>query len=261
MQDARTWEGVRRELPEIVAPAYTADTDGSAAQILERIDAAVDATAGEEGARVASGGPSGSHAAAARAATRRVILVGYSMGGRMAALYALAHPEKLAALVLESAGLGCPTEQARESMRKRNESWAQRCERDFPAFVSWWEKLPLFASQSELPEQVRSSQREMRLSCDPDRLAAQLRLAGQQTMPLEPDLLEQMARLSLPLHYIVGTEDEKYLARAQGLPRNFVLHWVRAGHNVHSENSAEYVRILQEIAQDAAQREPREERQ
>lgn len=51
--------------------------------------------------------------------TRSVSLVGYSLGGRIAALYASRYPENVSALILESAGLGSKNDDARTARAEK----------------------------------------------------------------------------------------------------------------------------------------------
>ena len=51
--------------------------------------------------------------------TQSVSLVGYSLGGRIAALYASRYPENVSALILESAGLGPKNDDARAARAEK----------------------------------------------------------------------------------------------------------------------------------------------
>ena len=88
------------------------------------------------------------------------VLVGYSMGGRIAAETVVRYPNlPLAGLVLESAGLGPADEAARAVLAERNGAWAQRLrDEGVAAFMDWWETLPLFASQCALPAEAPPSE-------------------------------------------------------------------------------------------------------
>src|SRR5437764_5409986 len=78
------------------------------------------------------------------------VLLGYSMGGRIA-LYT-AFSGFFRALILESASPGLATPSEREERQRNDEALAELIERDgIAAFVEQWERLPLFASQQSLP--------------------------------------------------------------------------------------------------------------
>ena len=81
----------------------------------------------------------------------RAPVVGYSMGGRVALHLALGAPERVAALVLESASPGIADAAQRAARVKSDEALADDIERlGIEAFVDRWEAQPLFASQSRL---------------------------------------------------------------------------------------------------------------
>ena len=114
------------------------------------------------------------------------MLVGYSMGGRIALetvvrACAARRALPLAGLALESAGLGPAAAAEREALRLRNEGWARRVRAEgVEAFMDWWEALPLFASQRGLPDDVRARLRAQRLRNSADALSLELAGWGQQ---------------------------------------------------------------------------------
>lgn len=197
--------------------------------------------------------------------TQTVSLVGYSMGGRIAALYATRYPDKIASLVLESAGLGPSTEEERTSRAEKSaamiarldESTAANPSAPLLAFVDYWEGLPLFKTQSELDEYTKAHLREERLANDPAALRCNLEQAGQHCMD---DLRPALARLNKPLLYLVGERDVAYTEIARSLMRawaqsaassnpfeqGFVQVSVipQAGHNIHLEAPEEYACIV-----------------
>ena len=94
------------------------------------------------------------------------ILLGYSMGGRIALYTAFSHFFR--ALILESASPGLADPAERERRRHSDETLAISIERDgVAAFVEHWEQLPLFASQSNLPITTRQMLHRQRLTNRP----------------------------------------------------------------------------------------------
>lgn len=205
----------------------------SLAAVCDRIDATVRLVAEAEGAPV---------------------LVGYSMGGRLAAETLVRHPDlPLAGLVLESAGLGPADEAAREALAERNGAWAARLrEEGAAAFMDWWEELPLFATQRELSAETRAAIRVERMAHDAESLARSLEAWGAQHQASEADALAALAQLrdrGVPVRYLAGALDAKYAAvadraRAAGVPATAVPH---AGHNVHVEQPTTFREILAEF--------------
>lgn len=121
------------------------------------------------------------------------LVVGYSMGGRLALGLACRYPERVRGVVAIGARLGLD-EAARCARIGWEESLARKLEREgLPSFVEAWEKLPLFASQAALPAAKLAAQRAVRLGHDASALARCLRALGTGRMP----------RLALAPHAIV----------------------------------------------------------
>lgn len=179
------------------------------------------------------------------------VLVGYSMGGRIAAETLGRHPDlPLAALVLESAGLGPADEAARAALAERNTAWAGRLRNEgVEAFMDWWETLPLFATQRELPAETRAALRAERTSHDTEALAHSLEAWGAHRQATEAETLAALVKLrdrGIPVLYLAGSRDEKYAAvaarvRAAGLPIAIVE---GTGHNGHLEAPEAFRKIM-----------------
>jgi 2-succinyl-6-hydroxy-2,4-cyclohexadiene-1-carboxylate synthase len=133
------------------------------------------------------------------------VLVGYSLGGRLALRTALRTPERYAGLVTigATAGIDDPRERAdRAAADEKLASWMDRS--PIEDIVGVWERQPLFADQSE---SLIDAQRPGRLSHDPRELASLLRTAGQGA--LEP-VWDDLPGLDLGLLAIAGSRDERY---------------------------------------------------
>ena len=183
------------------------------------------------------------------------VLVGYSMGGRIAAETMVRHPGlPLAGLVLESAGLGPADDAARAALARRNGEWAARLrEGGVVAFMDWWEALPLFATQRELPPAARATTRADREAHDAETLARSLEAWGAHHQAAESETVAALAQMRVadrPVLYLAGSRDEKYAAlaarvRAAGLPARLVE---GAGHNVHLEKLEVFSRAVAQLA-------------
>jgi len=163
------------------------------------------------------------------------ILLGYSMGGRIA-LYT-AFSGFFRALILESASPGLADPNEREQRRLSDEALAARIEREGIArFVEYWERMPLFASQARLPQEVRRELHTQRLRNDAKGLAQSLRGVG---TGVQPGLHAQLPMLHIPVLLIAGGLDTKFctIARqmAQALPQAQLYIVPDAGHTVHVE--------------------------
>jgi 2-succinyl-6-hydroxy-2,4-cyclohexadiene-1-carboxylate synthase len=163
------------------------------------------------------------------------ILLGYSMGGRIALHTAFSGFCR--GLILESASPGIADETERAARRASDAALAARIEREgVPAFVEYWENLPLFASQRALPDAVQSAVRAQRLHNHARGLANSLRGVGTGS---QPALHDRLPRLTSPTLLIAGALDAKYAAiareMAQVIPHSEVRIVPGAGHTVHLE--------------------------
>lgn len=192
-----------------------------------------------------------------RQSARLPILVGYSMGGRIALeavlrAQAAGDPLPLGGLVLESAGLGPADDSEHEQLRRRNAEWAARMhDEGVEAFMIWWEDLPLFASQRSLPEGVRASLREGRLRNDSETLALELVGWGQHCQARKAAslaCLDGLASRGVPCAYFAGGLDRKYKAIAEEIAVAAASVEVRvfpgAGHNIHLEDPEAFAGAL-----------------
>lgn len=178
---------------------------------------------------------------------REAVLLGYSMGGRIA-LYT-AFSGFFRALILESASSGIVDLAERERRRQSDNMLARRIEdRGVEAFVDEWEQQPLFASQHNLPAEVRAALHRQRLNNRAIGLANSLRGVG---TGVQPALHEQLHALNLPVLLLAGELDEKYcrIARqmAASLPRAQVEIVPAAGHAVHLEQPVDFARLVNEF--------------
>jgi 2-succinyl-6-hydroxy-2,4-cyclohexadiene-1-carboxylate synthase len=173
-------------------------------------------------------------------------LLGYSMGGRLAMHVALAAPERITALIVESASPGIADAGERDDRRRRDEALAERIEREgIAAFVEYWEALPLFASQSLLPDATRASLRAQRLSRAPTGLANSLRGFG---AAAQAYLGDHLGGLRMPVLLITGALDATYQRHAQQMAASIadvrVASVEGAGHSVHLEQPDAFEAIV-----------------
>ena len=184
-----------------------------------------------------------------RAGVARAHVLGYSMGGRVALALALAHPDRVGALVLESASPGLAEAGERAARVAADAALAARIEREgVPAFVDYWEALPLWASQARLSAEARAALRAQRLQNTPVGLANSLRGRGTGS---QPPLWDRLGDLAAPTLLVAGCDDAKFsdLARrmAEAIPANELLLVRSAGHAVHLEQPAVFARLVRDF--------------
>lgn len=176
------------------------------------------------------------------------ILLGYSMGGRIA-LYSV-FSSYFRALILESASPGLATSEEREARRLSDEALAKRIEQEgVETFVNDWEQLPLFANQrASLPKEIQQMQREQRLKNRARGLANSLRGIG---TGVQQALHERLPELRVPTVVIAGALDTKFCKigreMAEKIPQARLEIVPEAGHTVHLEQPDRFVRLVREF--------------
>ncbi len=181
------------------------------------------------------------------------VLVGYSLGGRLALRAALRAPGSFAAVVTVGATAGideAPLRVARAEADEKLASWIEAASME--DVVSLWERQPLFADQSDA---LVEAQRPGRLSHEQRSLALLLRTAGQGT--LEP-VWHELSQLELPVLAIAGARDDGYTRAAKRIastaPNGRAAIVEDAGHAPHLQRPDEVARLLTEFLDAATQR-------
>lgn len=177
------------------------------------------------------------HTVISAVAGERYSLMGYSMGARLALLYALEYSSEIESLILESGSFGIESEEERQARKIADEQLAQAIEdNDGEWFAAKWADISIFESQHQLSPVVQDKLFQRRAHNSPYALAATLRGSGQGVMPYVGHRLQE---LSMPSLYISGALDTKYTTIGRdvfGKLPNFKHVIVEgAGHNVHIE--------------------------
>ncbi len=170
----------------------------------------------------------------AAVAPEQFTLAGYSMGGRLALQFAVAHPERVQRLVLIGASPGIADPAERAQRRLEDERLADELNRSsVEEFAARWEKTPVLAGQ---PANVLAAVRADRFRSAPAGLARALRGLGTGTLP---SLWERLAEVTIPVVLVVGERDEKFRAlaieMAEMLPSVEITIVPGVGHAVHLE--------------------------
>lgn len=165
---------------------------------------------------------------------RKPVLLGYSMGGRIALYTALQFPDLFSGLILESASPGLASEGERGQRIAEDELRASRIgEIGIESFVEEWHAMPMFAS-------IRRNEKRFerlvarRKQADAEGIAMSLRVAGTGSqMPL----WNRLDELMMPVLLLVGAEDSKFRDTNREMKESLrdcrMKEVPRAGHNVH----------------------------
>ena len=160
-----------------------------------------------------------------------VVLVGYSMGGRLALAWAARHPARVRGVALLAAHPGLVDRDARARRAALDEHRAQTLLRHgLDAFLQIWYAQPLFALHQR--PRARAALVAARRGQDPRAMAAVL--VGM-SPGRQPPLWDALHHLAPRVVYAAGRWDVKYTALAQRLARSRpalprVAIFARAGH-------------------------------
>ena len=163
------------------------------------------------------------------------ILLGYSMGARLALHTVLEHPNTWKGLVLISGTAGL--REGREARQLWDQALAERLKTSTREdFWQYWSQVPIIQSQHRVEEGFRSRREKRRQQTDLNSLAASVLGFGAGVMP---SVWHRLSEIRIPVLLIVGQEDQKYHDLAKELDaqlRESQLHVIaKSGHAPHME--------------------------
>jgi 2-succinyl-6-hydroxy-2,4-cyclohexadiene-1-carboxylate synthase len=168
------------------------------------------------------------------------ILLGYSLGGRLALHACLSRPDLWRAVIIVGADPGLESEEEKKLQLDRDRNWAERLKREpLEKLVDEWDEQPVFCGfENQAPRNLD----EM----DPDKLSQHLETFSKGN---QQNLAPKLAKLkSPPILFLSGEKDNKYkkigeeLARSCPLVKSRVIN--DAGHRVPWENPNGFVQTL-----------------
>jgi len=187
-------------------------------------------------------------AAISEAATEpQITLLGYSMGGRLALHWAIAHPERIRRLILVGASPGLATAEERGERRLGDATLAEFIRtRGLEAFFKYWHNQTFFQPMLRLPKERLDPILARRAQNDPEGLALSLENVGTGTLP---SLWHRLKEIRFPVDLVSGEHDEKFTRNAHQmdahLPKARHSLIQGAGHAVHLEKPADLAMLLQ----------------
>ncbi|MBF4284412.1 2-succinyl-6-hydroxy-2,4-cyclohexadiene-1-carboxylate synthase [Vibrio anguillarum] len=173
-----------------------------------------------------------------------IVLVGYSLGGRLA-MYGVAMQRfsalNIQGLIVEGGNFGLQSSFEREQRLKNDHHWAHRfqTEQIERVLVDWYHQ-PVFSSLNHEQRQTLVTQRSANLG------AAVAHMLLSTSLAKQPYLLAQLEQVALPIVYVCGEKDSKFVQLAQ--QSGFEYRQVQAaGHNVHYEQPEVFAHLIQEF--------------
>ncbi len=164
-------------------------------------------------------------------------LMGYSLGGRISLYHAgYGDIRGLLGVIVEGAHPGLKSLRDRQQRRHHDQLWATRFRiQPLAQVLPLWYRQPVF---NDLSEEQRQQLVDLRLNNNPATLAAMFTATS---LAVQPDLRERISRLSLPVVWLCGSHDLKFITLAQ--QANFPLRLIaNAGHNAHRANPEDFAR-------------------
>lgn len=166
-------------------------------------------------------------------------ILGYSMGGRIA-LHALLDGARYERAVIVSAGLGIEAEAERAARRAADEKWADRfASDDWETVLRDWNAQPLFGGDVRVRRERDYDRR---------RVVDALRRWSPGVLP---PLAPRLGEITIPVLWIAGERDAKYVAEAKRavslLPNAAVWICPGAAHRVPWEQQGRFVERLRAL--------------
>ncbi len=176
----------------------------------------------------------------------KVVLLGYSMGGRIAYSFAAKYPEKILGMIIESSTPGIKDENEREKRKEADKLLANKIlNEDVFSFVDYWLSLPIFKSLKNLDARLYEKLRADKISNSSLGLANSLIYTGAGNMR---PVWNKLRYFKFPVLLINGKLDGKYSEinrEASNLLPNAEHREVdNAGHNVHLEKPHEFIILV-----------------
>jgi len=180
----------------------------------------------------------------AKANGEKSILLGYSLGGRLALHACLSRPDLWEAAIVVGADPGLESEEEKKVQLHRDRKWAERLKREpLEKLVNEWDAQSVFCG---IGNQAPRNLGEMH----PDRISHQFEVFSK---GIQQNLVPKLAELKKPpVLFVSGEKDHKYqgigekLAKSSSVFRAEVI--ANAGHRVPWENPESFVQVLIDFA-------------
>ena len=180
----------------------------------------------------------------AQANGEKSILLGYSLGGRLALHACLSRPDLWKSAIVIGADPGLESEEEKKLQLDRDRNWAERLKREpLEKLVNEWDAQSVFCG---IGNQAPRNLGEM----DPDRLSQQFEVFSK---GIQQNLAPKLAELkNLPILFVSGEKDQKYLVIGKKLAKSSSVINAQviadAGHRVPWENPESFVQVLIDFA-------------
>lgn len=175
-----------------------------------------------------------------------LILLGYSMGGRLALKYALERPHIIKHLILVSSTPGILDHHERLKRQYADDDLALKILNEgIPNFIQFWQEQDLIKSQKNITSSIYQPMLNRKLNNNPLGLANSLRKMS--TGIMEP-LWHRLSEIKFPVTLLTGENDLKFTQIAQQMnlliPHAIHFSLPNSGHAAIWENPESFLKIL-----------------
>lgn len=182
----------------------------------------------------------------AKVINKKIILIGYSMGGRAALSYSIKYPETVEGLVLESATAGIKDENERKERIKKDEEIANYIENhSVEEFIEYWMDMDIFNTQKRFSNSKLKEIKNSKLNNSKNGLSNFLRNFGTGRMP---PLYDQLKNINAKTLLITGDLDDKFRLINDEMVNLFPLakhiSIKNSGHNTHLETPEVFIKTV-----------------
>lgn len=165
----------------------------------------------------------------------RIVITGYSMGGRAAISYCMRYPEKIIAAILESTTAGIENIELKKERVEFDFLLAEKIkEEGVESFIDYWMSTPLFKSLKNISDYDSIKNKKIKNS-----IAGLTNSLYGFSTGLMPSYWDRLKLLNFPALILSGSNDSKYTCICKNLTmliKNATHKIVEnAGHNVHLE--------------------------
>jgi len=182
---------------------------------------------------------------------KKVHLLGYSMGGRLAISFTQKYPELVKSLILESSTLGLVSHDEKEIQIEKDNELLNIINNSMTDFITHWSQNPLFLNQEKRNSEDFNKLNNNRLKHNKEQLSKSLSSFTKANMPA---FIEAFATFDCPVFLINGKDDTKYIKINRDMmkihkkAKQFIIN--NSSHNVHLENKKDFIDTINNIVID-----------
>lgn len=178
---------------------------------------------------------------------QEIILVGYSMGGRLALSFTINFPNKVKALVLESSSFGIENlVERKERVLSDIELAAKIKNIGISNFIDYWMNIPLFESMGNI-DPLKVEKLKKRKIAENSVVGLKNSLVGFSQGKMK-FLGESLKTIKIKVLILAGELDEKYCGIGAEMHREIQNSEFKivsdCGHNVHFEKPEDFLKFL-----------------